>query len=335
MRIFRVQGPCVVPMLLVSLLGVVAFFPLLCRRSLLPIAICHRLPRRFTNSSLFLPFHVPSATPPEPASNASRPDDGPLLYSYEVTNEYPHDRNAFTQGLLYYGDNILYESTGLNYKSTVREVELNTGKVKKQQRMADHYFGEGLAQWGDKLFQLAWQIREGFIYERETLKEVGKFQHPMNDGWGLTSDSHHLIGSDGSSTLFFLSPEDFREVRRITVTDGDREVHRLNELEVIGDAIWANVWLTDCIAKISPQDGRVIGWLDLEALRQKLTEEVRVSEQTVRTGIDVLNGIAWDSARERLFVTGKLWPKLYEIKAKPITRPEPGALAGVRQRCLR
>ena len=220
-----------------------------------------------------------------------------------IIKVYPHDPDAFTQGLLYDGG-FLYESTGREGMSSVRKVDLATGGVLKIARLAPIYFGEGLAVYGGKLVQLTWLNGKGFVYDKETFRLLGDFNFAP-EGWGLTQDGKRLILSDGSPALRFLDPETFKETGRLTVTDGGAPVERLNELEVIKGEILANIWMKSVIARIDPATGRVKGWLDLDAIcREHLTGNSDA----------VLNGIAYDAKGDRLFVTGKLWSKLYEIK---------------------
>lgn len=222
--------------------------------------------------------------------------------SYQVVHVYPHDPQAFTQGLIFV-DGHLYESTGLNGKSSVRMVDLATGLILKNYDVPQEYFAEGLTDWGGTLVQLTWQAQKGFVYDREKFTLLKTFPYE-GEGWGLTHDVKQLIMSDGSAYLRFLDPRTFRETGRIRVTDGGRPVEKLNELEYVRGEILANVWQTDKIARISPRTGKVLGWIDLSGLIDK-----------AQLGGDaVLNGIAYDAAADRLFVTGKLWPKLFEIK---------------------
>ncbi len=221
---------------------------------------------------------------------------------YRVVNSYPHDPQAYTQGLVY-RDGFLYESTGLNSRSSLRKVRLETGEVLQEQRIDSKYFAEGLADWGNRLIQLTWQSNIGFVYELPTFKLLSTFRY-AGEGWGLTHDRRRLILSDGTSTLRFIDPSTFREQGRIAVRDGSRPVEQLNELEYVRDEIFANVWHTDRIARISPVSGRVTGWIDLTGL---LPKTYQLDSEAV------LNGIAYDAERDRLFVTGKLWPRLFEI----------------------
>lgn len=248
------------------------------------------------------------------------------IYSIEVVNEFPHDPNAFTQGLLYAGHDTLFESTGLYGRSSVRKVDIQTGKVEVLQEMDSRYFGEGLTLLGGRLFQVTWLTKIGFEYDRNNLSKFEKFTHQMQDGWGLATDGKVLFGSDGTSMLYKIDPQTLKVIDKHVVKYNDHEVHNLNELEFIKGEVWANVYQTDCIARISHYNGRVLGWILLPNLREGLLA-------AGNHGIDVLNGIAWDSDTNRIFVTGKLWPKLFEIKLHPIKkRFKDGA---IEQLCLR
>lgn len=227
----------------------------------------------------------------------------PIHYRYQVVHTYPHDPAAFTQGLVYL-DGVLYEGTGLNGRSSLRKVKLETGEVLQKTDIPQVYFGEGITNWGSQLIQLTWQSGVGFVYDRSTFQQLKTFRYDT-EGWGLTQDGTNLIESDGSATLRFWNPSTFAEVRRITVQESGKPVLNLNELEYIRGEIFANVWQTDTIARINPTTGDVTGWLDLAGL---LTPQERSN------GVDVLNGIAYDATQDRLFVTGKLWPKLFEIR---------------------
>jgi glutamine cyclotransferase len=229
--------------------------------------------------------------------------DGIPVYTYNVTNTYPHDRDAFTQGLVF-EDGVLYEGTGLHGESTLRRVELETGAILQSCELSDQFFGEGITIYGDKIIQLTWQSNVGFVYDKSTFEVLQDFDY-STEGWGITHNGTCLIMSDGTSTLHFLDPQTFAEVGQLGVFDSHGPVTRLNELEYVRGQIYANVWQTDWIARIAPETGRVIGWIDLRGL---LTAEDR-SEP-----VDVLNGIAYDTEADRLFVTGKLWPKLFEIE---------------------
>lgn len=229
-----------------------------------------------------------------------------VVYGYEVVNSYPHDREAFTQGLIF-RNGFLFESTGLNGRSTVRKVRLESGEVLQRRTVDQQYFAEGLTDWGDRLLQLTWQSNIGLVYDLASFTLTSTFAY-RGEGWGITHDSRRLIMSDGTPSLRFLDPVTFRETGRITVRDGTASVDELNELEFVKDRIFANVWQTDRIAMIDPESGAVTGWLDLKGL---LTGRDA-------SGANVLNGIAYDSVRDRLFVTGKLWPRLFEIRLRRV-----------------
>ena len=227
-------------------------------------------------------------------------------YTFKLINTYPHDPNAFTQGLLYY-KGLLYEGTGLNGHSEIRKVELKSGRVLQRRTIAEKYFGEGLALFEGKLYQLTWQTRQGFIYDLETFAPLGGWTY-QTEGWGLTHDGKQLIQSDGSANLYFLDPKTLKTTRTLQVTAEGRPLTQLNELEYIedratGGRIWANIWQTPRIAIINPQNGKVEAWLDLTPLVMLMPPQA-----------DVLNGIAYDGETRRLFVTGKLWPNLFEIE---------------------
>jgi glutamine cyclotransferase len=225
------------------------------------------------------------------------------LYSYEVVREYPHDPSAFTQGLVF-EDGFIYEGTGLNGRSSLRRVDLASGEVVQMYNLSSEYFGEGITVYGDRIFQVTWQSNVGFVYDRSSFELLDTFQ-VATEGWGLTHDGYNLILSDGTSTLHFLDLETYEEVRAIQVHDYDKPVLNINELEYIKGEIWANIWLTDLIARIDPESGLVVGWLDLSGLEDRLEQN---------SAFDVLNGIAYDGEGDRLFVTGKLWKKLFEIE---------------------
>jgi glutamine cyclotransferase len=226
-----------------------------------------------------------------------------VRYTYQIINEYPHDPTAFTQGLVY-EDGWLYEGTGLRGDSSLRRVELASGNVVQVLDLPSELFGEGVTIFNDRIIQLTWQSNIGFIYDKDTFGLLEEFQYPT-EGWGITHDGARLIMSDGTSTLHYLDPATMEEVEAVDVYDGNDPVLRLNELEVIDGDLYANVWQTDLIAKIDPQTGQVTGWVDLTGLLTLDNADQRV---------DVLNGIAYDAEGDRLFVTGKWWPKLYEIE---------------------
>jgi glutamine cyclotransferase len=241
------------------------------------------------------------------AAAFARPAD-----TYHIVQAYPHDQQAFTQGLIYV-DGYLYESTGMKGRSSLREEDLKTGRILRFHPVPDQHFAEGLTDWKNTLIQLTWQSHLALVYDRATFRLLRTLSYP-GEGWGLTHDTKSLILSDGTPTLRFYDPDTFRETRRINVKDNGKPVTELNELEYIHGEIYANVWHADRIARISPATGRVLGWIDLRGLmpRSQLTDDEAV-----------LNGIAYDAAHDKLFVTGKLWPKIFEIalvagKAKPV-----------------
>jgi glutaminyl-peptide cyclotransferase len=222
--------------------------------------------------------------------------------TYEVVNAFPHDPTAYTQGLIFH-DGYLYESTGLYGESSLRKVELETGTVLQQVDLPPTYFGEGLTQWEAALFLLTWREGTGLIYGLEDFTFVGDFSY-STEGWGLTNDGERLIMSDGSQRLYFLHPGTFEVIGQVEVTYQGNAVWRMNELEYIHGEVYANIYLTDDIVRIDPATGEVKGWIDLSGI---LPEELRTPDT------DVLNGIAYDSEGDRLFVTGKNWPLLFEI----------------------
>jgi glutamine cyclotransferase len=230
--------------------------------------------------------------------------------TYEVITSYPHDPSAFTQGLVYW-EGYFYESTGLYGESSLRKVAIETGEVLQKTDLPQAYFGEGLTLWQDQLIQLTWREGTGFIYNLEYFTLIEDFTYPT-EGWGLTHDGTHLIMSDGSPTLFYLDPETFQVVNRVNVFYQGQNISRINELEYIRGEIFANIWQTDDIIRINPHTGEVMGWIDLGGLLPN-------AERTPAT--DVLNGIAYDPENDRLFITGKRWPKVYEVRLLPI---EPG-----------
>jgi glutamine cyclotransferase len=223
--------------------------------------------------------------------------------SYKIVAVYKHDPKAFTEGLEY-KDGFLYESTGLNGESSIRKVDLATGAVLKQMPLSTIYFGEGITFFGSRLFQLTYQSGIGFIYDSRTWSPLGNFHYP-GEGWALTHDDKRIIMSDGTSSLRFVDPATLHELGRVSVRDGGRLIANVNELEFIDGEIWANVWQTQQIVRIDPRTGHVNSWVDLTGL-------LKPADRT--PDADVLNGIAYDAQRKRIFVTGKRWPKLFEIR---------------------
>jgi glutamine cyclotransferase len=227
----------------------------------------------------------------------------PARYGYRVIKEYPHDKGAFTQGLVYL-DGVLYEGTGQETRSSLRKVRLETGQVLNQLNLEPQFFGEGIAILGEKIYQLTWQTKVGFVYDKNTFKLINRIYY-QNEGWGLTTMDNKLVMSDGTNVLYFVDPESFSVISRIEVYDNRVRVTQLNELEYIKGEIWANIWQTDLIARIDPQSGKVTGYIDLKGI---------LNDPQTDTSVNVLNGIAYDKAGDRIFVTGKNWPKLFEIK---------------------
>jgi glutaminyl-peptide cyclotransferase len=236
-----------------------------------------------------------------PASHAG----GVAEYGYQIVHTYPHDPQAFTEGLFYL-NGFLYESTGLSGFSSVRKVKLETGEVVQKKDMPLEYFGEGIINWKDKLIQLTYETQVGFIYNFASFEVERQFQYP-GEGWALTTDGKRIIMSDGTPEIRFWEPETLKELGRITVTDEGQPVKHVNELEWVKGEIYANIWQTNRIARIDPATGKVVGWIDMTGLADK--DGIFVEGPS-----DTLNGIAYDAKGDRLFVTGKKWPKLFEIK---------------------
>lgn len=230
-------------------------------------------------------------------------DKAPERYGYRVLHTYPHDREAFTQGLFYYGG-MLYEGTGQETGSSLREVELATGRVLRQHNLDASLFGEGITLYDGRIFQVTWENKVGFVYDRATFRVINKIYYP-SQGWGLTTMGDRIVMSDGTNVLYLYEPESFTAVSRLEVYDDSRKVDSLNELEFINGEIWANIWMSDEIARIDPSTGKVTGYINLAGL---LSDSDRLPDT------DVLNGIAWDQQEKRIFVTGKRWPKLFEIR---------------------
>jgi len=235
----------------------------------------------------------------------SKPSDEFKIYTYEVINVWPHNRSAFTQGLLFL-DGVLLESTGLNGESSLRREDLRTGDVIQRVEVPSQYFAEGLAALEGKLFQLTWQNQKGFVYDLKSLRLEREFTY-LGEGWGLTTDGRRLIMSDGTDQIRFLDPSTLEVKGRIRVTANGQPLNRLNELEYVKGEIFANVWGTDYVVRIDPVTGRVVGMIDFTGL---------LAAQERDENTDVLNGIAYDAAGDRLFVTGKRWPKLFEVRLK-------------------
>jgi glutaminyl-peptide cyclotransferase len=231
------------------------------------------------------------------------------VWGYQVVAVYPHDDHAYTEGLFYL-DGFLYESTGQEGQSSIRKVRLKDGAVLQKQAIAPNLFGEGIIDWGGEIISLTWRDQTGFRWDLKTLTLKSSFRYP-GEGWALTKDATHLIMSDGTPQLRVLEPKTFRELRRITVTADGEPVANLNELEWVKGEVWANIWTTNRIARIDPKTGAVKGWIDLTGLPETLTQHDPDS---------VLNGIAYDAKGDRIFVTGKNWPHLYQIRVMPPAR---------------
>lgn len=257
-----------------------------------------------TGTLILLTLLVAAARARNPAALIP-PESGARLLQYEVVHDYPHDSNAFLQGLLW-SDGFLYESTGLQGQSTLRRVDLQTGKILQSIRLPADLFGEGLALVGEHLVQLTWISKLGLVYDRSSFTLERRFSY-NTEGWGLTYDGKMLIMSDGTSSLTYLDPVTYSPVRKLSVTMNGRPLDNLNELEFIEGVIWANVWMTDLIVCIDPGTGRVGSYLNLGGI---LPDRMRTGKE------DVLNGIAYDARQKRIFVSGKLWPRLFEIRVK-------------------
>ncbi len=252
----------------------------------------------------FRPTQTSDETPP----NGEIPTDA-YYYTYNVTNTYPHDGKAYTQGLVY-ENGALYEGTGRWGHSSLRKVQLETGEITQIHELSNQYFGEGITIYNDKIIQLTWQSNVGFVYDKSNFELLETFTYPT-EGWGITHDGTNLIMSDGTSTLYFLDPETFEQVGSLNVLDNGTPVKLLNELEYVQGEIYANVWYTDNIVRIDPQTGNVTGWIDLSGL---------LNTDDYNQTVDVLNGIAYDAEKGRLFVTGKWWPNLFEIELVPLEK---------------
>ena len=248
----------------------------------------------------FPPYRVDAQTPNSLASYLFQ-QDKLQRYTYQVIAVYPHDSRAFTQGLIY-ENGILYESTGLYGESSLRKIDLATDDILQMVKLSYDYFAEGLTLHNNILIQLTWKSNVAFLYDKDSLELIGTFAYPY-DGWGITHDGRMLITSDGSAVIRFLDSEDFSELKQIRVHSRDRVIDQLNELEYINGKIYANVWRSDLIVIIDPDTGQVMGWVDLTGLEEKSDNQE-----------NVLNGIAYDAENNRLFVTGKRWPHLYEIR---------------------
>lgn len=230
-----------------------------------------------------------------------------VVYTYQIVNTYPHDAGAFTQGFVFF-DGFLYEGTGRYGQSSVRKISLEDGQILEYEELSKDFFGEGIAILKDKLFQLTWREERGFIYDLASLEVIGSFPY-KSEGWGLTTDGQNLIMSDGSDMITYLDPDSFQVIKSFRVVGREGPVKLLNELEYVDGQIYANIWMSTQIVQIDVHTGKVLGWIDLS--------ELCALEQSQNPGADVLNGIAYDQENGRLFITGKLWQNVYEIRLYP------------------
>jgi len=230
-------------------------------------------------------------------------DIKPGRFNYKIINAYPHDKTAFTQGL-FYDNGLLYEGTGQETGSTLREVELETGKVIRQLNLNPELFGEGITLYKDRIYQVTWRSKIGFVYDKASFNQVNRVYY-QTEGWGLTTMDKHIVMSDGSNILYIIEPEMFTVITRLEVYDNEKMIDQLNELEYINGEIWANIWNTDLIARIDPLTGKLLAYVDLKGI---------LRDPGTDTTVDVLNGIAFDRDGGRIFITGKNWPKLFEIR---------------------
>lgn len=243
-----------------------------------------------------LPSQAPLARPAKP-----------MEYGYRVVKTFPHDPHSFTQGFEFH-DGLLFEGTGMNGQSYLKKEKLETGQVLQQSKIDDQFFGEGITVVGQQVYQITWKSGTGFVYDKTSFVAKRAFQYP-GEGWGLATDGSKIYMSDGTDTIRVWDPATLKELRRFRVRDGATPVDQLNELEYINGEIYANIWQTERIVRLSPVDGRVLGYIDLTGLRAAAQKVAKASEP-----MDVLNGIAWDAAGKRLLVTGKYWPRIYQIE---------------------
>jgi glutamine cyclotransferase len=278
-----------------------------------------KLRRKLSNACCFIALCMFAACndEPRPANNGNNNNSNnttiaaaPAVMSYDVVNEYPHDNTAFTEGLEY-KDGFLYESTGQYKHSDVRKVDLKTGKVITSKKMDGRYFGEGLTILNGKIYQLTYREGKAFVYDAATLKEEKTFVFDAPEGWGMTNNGAHLVFDDGSNIFHYIDPVTFKEVKQLAVVDEHGPVYELNEPELIKGFIYANQWRTDNILKIDTATGHVVARADLSGLRQRVGIPAMSNDPRAP---EVMNGIAYDAANNRIFITGKNWPKMLEIK---------------------
>jgi len=269
----------------------------------------------------------------------------PKAMTYKIVAEFPHDQDAFTQGLEHGvacedasgtsgGPNecldVFWESTGMHGHSTVRRVRVSDGAVLSSHPLTKEHFGEGLTKMGGKLYQLTWTRPDGFIYDAERMEQVGTFKTELNDGWGLANDGKLLLATDSGHKLYWLDPQQqFKTVKTIEVKSAGVDVHWLNELEVVDGDLFANVWQTECIARIDLVSGSVTHWYLMHGLRGALA-----ARPSTKPRLDVLNGIAWDAIKKRLFVTGKYWPAIFEVELVDFAPGMEPSYDEVAQKCL-
>lgn len=274
-----------------------------------------RQQKRWSSALLLAAMLIAACNDAPEKSTATAPPEAtdvvvPAVISYNIVNQYPHDTKAFTEGLEF-KDGFLYESIGQYEKSDIRKVDLTTGKVLQSTKMDDKYFGEGLTILNGKIYQLTYREGKGFVYDFATLKQESSFPFHTQEGWGMTNNGTHLIFCDGGSTLYFTDPATSKVVKQLAVTDERGPVNEINELELIKGYIYANQWRADIILKIDTLTGKVVGRADLSAIRQQAGIPPFSGRED---GPDVLNGIAYDAATNRIFITGKNWPKLFEVR---------------------
>ncbi len=259
-----------------------------------------------TSTPTSTPTHIPTATQTPTPTQTPVFTNNISVYTYTIIATYPHDHDAFTQGLVF-EDGIFYEGTGLYEQSSLRKVAIETGQVQQIYELPKQFFGEGLTIYEDKIIQLTWKSQIGFVYNKDTFALLRQFRYPT-EGWGLTHDGHRLVMSDGTATIYFLSPDTLELIGQINVHINGKPVTRLNELEYIKGEVYANIWQTEQIVSINLENGNVTGLINLTGLLRGVE---------INHPVDVLNGIAYDEEHDRLFVTGKWWPVLFEIELVP------------------